>query len=151
LAVVYWDQRGAGKSFDHTMPRSSITVEQFVADLGELVDGVCARLGKTKVAIFGHSWGSALGMLYAARFPAKVAAYVEHLGLLDPSDPFSYPSPVEFAEPHRHFLSSILWIAGRVRPRILSLLASGELSECHAPTALPRTLSASSNGCFSRA
>src|SRR6266511_2236332 len=47
----------------------------FVSDLDELVDGVCKRLGKTKVAIFGHSWGSALGMLYAARFPEKVAVY----------------------------------------------------------------------------
>jgi pimeloyl-ACP methyl ester carboxylesterase len=28
------------------------------------------------VAIFGHSWGSALGVFYAARFPDKVAAYV---------------------------------------------------------------------------
>src|SRR6266540_1267527 len=43
FTVVYWDQRGAGK---------------------------------TKVAIFGHSWGSALGILYAARFPEKVAVYV---------------------------------------------------------------------------
>ena len=34
------------------------------------------RLGKDKVVIFGHSWGSALGVLYAARFPEKVAAYV---------------------------------------------------------------------------
>jgi pimeloyl-ACP methyl ester carboxylesterase len=76
FTVVYWDQRGAGKSFDRTIPRSSMTVEQFVSDLDELVDGVCTRLGKTKVAIFGHSWGSALGMLYAARFREKVAAYV---------------------------------------------------------------------------
>jgi pimeloyl-ACP methyl ester carboxylesterase len=36
---------------------------------------VCKRVGK-KVAIFGHSWGSTLGVLYAARFPEKVAAYV---------------------------------------------------------------------------
>lgn len=28
------------------------------------------------MAIFGHSWGSLLGVLYAARFPRKVAAYV---------------------------------------------------------------------------
>ena len=53
-----------------------MTVEQFISDLDELVDAVCARLGATKVAIFGHSWGSMLGVLYAARFPQKVAAYV---------------------------------------------------------------------------
>jgi pimeloyl-ACP methyl ester carboxylesterase len=76
FTVVYWDQRGAGKSFDSDIPRSSMTVEQFISDLDELVDAVCKRLGKTKVAIFGHSWGTAFGVLYAARFPEKVAAYV---------------------------------------------------------------------------
>jgi len=75
FTVVYWDQRGSGKSFDRNIPRSSMTVEQFIADLDELVDAVCKRVGKAKVAIFGHSWGSALGVLYAARFPEKVAAY----------------------------------------------------------------------------
>jgi pimeloyl-ACP methyl ester carboxylesterase len=76
FTVVYWDQRGTGKSFDREIPRSSMTVEQLIADLDELVDAVCTRLGKHKVAIFGHSWGSALGVLYAARFPEKVAVYV---------------------------------------------------------------------------
>ncbi len=76
FTVVYWDQRGAGKSFSRTVPRSSMTVEQFIADLDELVDGLRARVGKNTVVIFGHSWGSALGVLYAARFPQKVAAYV---------------------------------------------------------------------------
>jgi pimeloyl-ACP methyl ester carboxylesterase len=76
FTVVYWDQRGAGKSFDPGIPRASMTVEQFISDLDELVDAVCARLGATKVAIFGHSWGSMLGVLYAARFPQKVAAHV---------------------------------------------------------------------------
>jgi len=76
FAVVYWDQRGSGKSFDRKIPRSSMTVEQFIADLDELVEAVRKRVGKTKVTILGHSWGSALGVLYAARFPEKVAAYV---------------------------------------------------------------------------
>jgi pimeloyl-ACP methyl ester carboxylesterase len=76
FTVVYWDQRGAGKSFARNIPRSSMTVEQFIADLDELVDAVRTRVGQNKVAIFGHSWGSVLGVLYAARFPQKVAAYV---------------------------------------------------------------------------
>jgi pimeloyl-ACP methyl ester carboxylesterase len=76
FTVVYWDQRGAGKSFSRNIPRASMTVDQLVADLDELVDAVCKRLRKNKVAIFGHSWGSALGVLYSARFPEKVAAYV---------------------------------------------------------------------------
>jgi len=76
FTVVYWDQRGAGKSFDRTIPRSSMMVEQFVADLGELVDTVCARVGQEQVVVHGHSWGSALGVLYASRHPHRVAAYV---------------------------------------------------------------------------
>jgi pimeloyl-ACP methyl ester carboxylesterase len=76
FTVVYWDQRGAGKSFNPSIPRSSMTVEQFIADLDELVEVVLARLGKTKVTIFGHSWGSILGVLYATRSPQKVAAHV---------------------------------------------------------------------------
>jgi pimeloyl-ACP methyl ester carboxylesterase len=74
--VVHWDQRGSGKSFDRDLPRSSMTLEQFLADLDELVDIVRRRFGKETVAILGHSWGSALGAIYAARYPAKVSVYV---------------------------------------------------------------------------
>ncbi|MHA7653555.1 alpha/beta fold hydrolase [Mycobacterium sp. ML4] len=76
FTVVSWDQRGAGKSFSPRIPRSSMTVQQFIADLDALVDLVRARLGFAKVVIFGHSWGSALGVLYATRFPQKVSVYV---------------------------------------------------------------------------
>ncbi len=76
FTVVYWEQRGTDKSFDRKIPKSSMTVERFIADLDELVDAVRKRLGEDTVAIYGHSWGSALGVLYAARFPEKVAAYI---------------------------------------------------------------------------
>lgn len=76
FTVVYWEQRGTGKSFDSKIAKSSMTVEQFIADLDALVDAVRKRFDKDKVAIYGHSWGSALGMLYAARFPDKVSTYV---------------------------------------------------------------------------
>ena len=75
FTLVHWDQRGTNKSFERDIPATSMTVEQLMADLDELVDAVRRRFGKDKVAIYGHSWGSALGILYAARFPAKVAAY----------------------------------------------------------------------------
>jgi pimeloyl-ACP methyl ester carboxylesterase len=74
--MVYWDQRGVGKSYDSAIPKSSMTIEQFITDLNELVDIVCSRFNKNKVTILGHSWGSALGVLYSVRFPQKVAAYV---------------------------------------------------------------------------
>jgi pimeloyl-ACP methyl ester carboxylesterase/membrane protease YdiL (CAAX protease family) len=87
FTVVHWDQRGAGKSFDRDIPRSSMTLDRFVADLDELVDIVRRRFGKEKVAILGHSWGSALGAIYSARFPAKVSVYV---GAAQIGDSLSY-------------------------------------------------------------
>lgn len=74
--VAYWDQRGAGRSFSTEIPSASMTIEQFLADLDELVDCLLTRFGKTKLVVVGHSWGSVIGALYAARHPAKVAAYV---------------------------------------------------------------------------
>jgi pimeloyl-ACP methyl ester carboxylesterase len=76
FTVVYWEQRGTGKSFDPAIPRTSMTIEGFVADLAELVEYVRDRLGQDIVTIYGHSWGAGLGLLYSARFPEKVAAFV---------------------------------------------------------------------------
>ena len=76
FTVVYWDQRGAGRSYSRSIPAVSMNIDRFVADLNELIDRLLARFGKPRVVILGHSWGSALGVLYANRFPAKVAAYV---------------------------------------------------------------------------
>jgi pimeloyl-ACP methyl ester carboxylesterase len=100
FTVVYWDQRGAGKSFDRTIPRSSMTVERFIADLDELVEYVRKRVGQNQVAIFGHSWGSALGVLYAARFPEKVAVYVgcEQIGDSAAGEAASYAFALAEAE-----------------------------------------------------
>jgi PPOX class probable F420-dependent enzyme len=100
FTVVYWDQRGAGKSFDRAIPRSSMTAEQCISDLDELVDAMRKRLGADKVVIFGHSWGSVLGMLYAARFPDKVAAYVGtgQIGDWPAADAASYAFALSEAE-----------------------------------------------------
>jgi len=76
FTVVYWEQRGTDKSFDRKIPKSSMTVDRFISDLDELVDVVRRRFGKEKVAIYGHSWGSALGVLYASVFPEKISVYV---------------------------------------------------------------------------
>lgn len=100
FTVVYWDQRGSGKSFDGKIPRSSMTVGQFISDLDELVEAVRERTEKGQVAIFGHSWGSALGVLYAARFPEKVAAYVGsgQIGDAQAAESASYAIALEKAE-----------------------------------------------------
>jgi pimeloyl-ACP methyl ester carboxylesterase len=103
FTCVYWEQRGTDKSFDSKIPVSSMTVEQFVADLDELVEAMRKRFGKLKVAIYGHSWGSALGVLYAARFPGKVSVYAGagQIGDWPASEPLSYEFTLAEAE-RRH-------------------------------------------------
>ena len=77
FVVVHWEQRGAGKSFARDIPPETMTIDRFLRDLDELIDHLRERLGATrKVVLLGHSWGSALGTLYAARHPQKVLAYI---------------------------------------------------------------------------
>lgn len=76
FTCVYWEQRGTDKSFNRKIPLESMNVEQLLADLDQLVDHMLKRFDTPKVAIYGHSWGSILGVLYAARYPRKVSVYV---------------------------------------------------------------------------
>jgi pimeloyl-ACP methyl ester carboxylesterase len=74
--MVYWEQRGTGRSYRRDIPLASMTLEQFVRDLDDVVELVKDQFATEQVVLLGHSWGSALGILYAARHPEKVAAYV---------------------------------------------------------------------------
>lgn len=76
LLVAYWDQRGAGRSYDPGSDTTKLTVEQHVADLKSVINHLRARYGKRKVTLVGHSWGSALGLLYAQRYPDDVSIVV---------------------------------------------------------------------------
>lgn len=74
--MVYWEQRGTGRSYRRSIPPESMTIDQFLRDLDEVIELVRHRFHKDRVVLLGHSWGSAIGLLYAARRPEKVAAYV---------------------------------------------------------------------------
>jgi pimeloyl-ACP methyl ester carboxylesterase len=74
--VVYYDQRGAGRSFDPEAPTTSLTIAQHVADLDTLIEHLRSRYGRDHVLLVGHSWGAVLGMLYAKAYPAKISGLV---------------------------------------------------------------------------
>ena len=76
FTVAVWDQRGAAKSYSARHPVSGMTVEQLVADTGELVELLCRRFGHQKIYLVGHSWGSALGILAVKQQPDRFHAYV---------------------------------------------------------------------------
>lgn len=76
FTVVYWDQRGAGKSFSKHISKEEITVENYLKDLEWLVDYLKTRFEKEKVFLVGHSWGSRLGMYAIQRNPENYSAFV---------------------------------------------------------------------------
>ena len=74
--VIYWTQRGTGRSYNNKIPVSSMTINQFVSDLDALITHVQQRFGKQRVVLAGHSWGSSFGVAYAQTHPQRVAVYV---------------------------------------------------------------------------
>lgn len=76
FVVSYWDQRGAGRSFDSQADTAALTVSRHLADLDRVVDHLCEEFAREQVMLVGHSWGGALGLLYARQAPEKVAALI---------------------------------------------------------------------------
>jgi proline iminopeptidase len=76
FVVAYWDQRGAGRSFDRKADPRRLTISRHLADLDAVVDHLRHVLGQDKIVLIGHSWGSALGLLYVQRHPEKVSAFI---------------------------------------------------------------------------
>ncbi len=75
FVVVQWDQRGSGKSFPDTPPKS-MTVDQFHADTHELVLLLRQRFHRDKIYLLGHSWGAFLGIVEAKNHPENLYAYI---------------------------------------------------------------------------
>ena len=74
--VVYWVQRGTGRSYSSDIPPSSMTIAQFVSDLHQLVGYMQRRFGQQRVVLVGHSWGTSLGVAYTQTHPDNVATFV---------------------------------------------------------------------------
>lgn len=69
FVMVYWEQRGAGKSFSKDIPAESMTIDQLVSDTKEVSELLSKRFKKDKIYIMGHSWGSFLGISTAYKYP----------------------------------------------------------------------------------
>lgn len=76
FVVVYWDQRGAGRSFDPKADPHRLTIARHLADLDAVVNHLRESLGRDKIALIGHSWGAALGLLYVQAHPDAVSAFI---------------------------------------------------------------------------
>jgi pimeloyl-ACP methyl ester carboxylesterase len=75
FVMVYWEQRGAGKSYSKDIPPESMNLKQFISDTRELSQLLAKRFKKDKIYLMGHSWGSFLGILTANLYPDLFYAY----------------------------------------------------------------------------
>jgi pimeloyl-ACP methyl ester carboxylesterase len=76
FTVAWWEQRGAGLSFDPSVPPETMTMDQMIADTVAVADYLRDRFGQERIVLLGHSWGSFLGLQVAARAPDRFLAYV---------------------------------------------------------------------------
>lgn len=60
--VVYWDQRGTGKSFD-SKEREPISLETSVSDARAMIRALCQRFEVSQVDVVGFSFGATVGLL----------------------------------------------------------------------------------------
>jgi proline iminopeptidase len=74
--VVNWDQRSTNLSYNPSIPRASMTMNQIVADGHELVALLKKRFHRKKIFLIGHSWGSAVALILASKYPGDFYAYI---------------------------------------------------------------------------
>jgi len=75
FTVVYWDQRGCGRSLRRRPDRAGISREKLVADTVSLLDLLHERFG-AKTYVAGFSFGATLGAYAAAQRPDLVETLV---------------------------------------------------------------------------
>lgn len=78
FTVVQWDERGAGRTLKRNGPSISptITVDRMAQDGIELAQYLRQHLGKDKIVIVCHSFGSILGLRMVKTRPDLFFAYV---------------------------------------------------------------------------
>lgn len=76
FTLVYWDQRGTGKSYNKNIPKDTINLEQLVSDGNELVDYLRDEFSRKQINLAGQSWGTAIGLNLVNRYPEKFTKYV---------------------------------------------------------------------------
>jgi pimeloyl-ACP methyl ester carboxylesterase len=78
FTVVQWDQRGAGRTLKRNGPKiaPTLTLERMTRDGVELAEYLRKHLGKDKIVLVGHSFGSILGVQMARERPDLFSAFV---------------------------------------------------------------------------
>lgn len=104
--VIYYDQRGAGKS-TMLLDSASLHINTYIADLEE----VRRYFGIDRLQLFGHSWGAVLGARYLYSHPDNISRLV-----------MVSPGPVRYDPYEALFFPRVTEWMDRIRlSRLLSL------------------------------
>lgn len=76
FTVVNYDQRASGKSYHFFEDYSNLSSDLLVEDLLAMTDYISERLGKEKIILIGHSYGTYIAMQAAYEAPEKYEAYI---------------------------------------------------------------------------
>src|SRR5215472_1203600 len=77
FTVVQWDQRGTGHTYGRYGEKTpDVTLDRMARDGVELAAYLCRELGKRKIIVLGHSWGSLVAVHMVQLKPELFAAYV---------------------------------------------------------------------------
>ncbi len=103
--IILFDQRGSGKSKPFAILKSN-TTPKLVQDIRKILK----FLNIKKVFLFGGSWGSALALVYAIRYPESVLGMVlRGIYLCRPEDDKHYLNNVKYFNPEAwHRLTAIV-------------------------------------------
>ena len=74
--VCWWEQRGAGLSYDSDIPFETMTFEQLISDVIAVTNYLRERFGQEKIYLMAHSGGTFIGIQAAARVPELYNAYI---------------------------------------------------------------------------
>jgi pimeloyl-ACP methyl ester carboxylesterase len=77
FTIVQWDQRGAGRTYGRYGDATpSFTLDTMITDGLEVADHARRHLGREKLILIGHSFGSALAVNMLKRDPRSFSAFV---------------------------------------------------------------------------
>lgn len=76
FTVCWWEQRGAGLSYNSDIPLETMTFEQLISDTIEVTNYLRKRIGQEKIYLMAHSGGSFIGIQVASRAPELYHAYM---------------------------------------------------------------------------
>ncbi len=104
FTVIYWEQRGTGKSFHYSIAPQFMTISQFISDATELAHYVRAKYHVPRIYLLGRSFGSLLGVLTVQRHPELFYGYIGVGQLVAPllNDSLSYEKTLSLAKKKEH-------------------------------------------------